>query len=183
MKGAISSLVLINQSFCHVLTSEPVLLVIRRSLLINNWHQSPSLKSTNKPYSSCSIACTQLELGKCVHDVHIIAHCWLWCICQIHRPLLMFLSLRTYFINTLTQSDPSFVVCSVLLLVFSLPTFSWPVSRCVSASQSLWDAFLTRISKTQYEPTRLWWWAMCKAAFSSLTWSRDRCTVLWSKEY
>lgn len=47
MKRVIRPLVLINQSFCHVLTSEPVLLLVRLLLLINSWHQSRSLKSTN----------------------------------------------------------------------------------------------------------------------------------------
>lgn len=66
-----------------------------------------------------SLSWTLLELlGKCVLDVHIVAH---WCICQIHRPLLMFLSLRTNFINTLTQDDPSVARCDCWYFCYPLP--------------------------------------------------------------
>lgn len=177
MKGVIRALELINQSFWHVLTSEQVLLVVRLSLLINTWHQSPSLKSTNKPYLSCSVAWTEFELGKCVHNVHIMAHCWLWCVCQIHRPLLTSLSLRIYFINT---TRPSFC-CSTVGM--SPPCFLLACLMVCKHKPIPLRCFPRLHFQVPAWATRLWWWAMCKAAFSSLTWSRDRGTVLWSKEH
>lgn len=179
MKRVIKALVLINQSFCHVLTSEPALLLVRLVLLINIWHQSTSLKSTNNPYLSCWIALTQFEcIGEtCPPRVH--TNCWLCCVCQTHRPLLVFLSLRIYFINTIRP--PLLLFAQRALSVCPLPSFSWPVSWCVSTSQSLWDAFLACISRSQREPPAFGGEPCAKPRL--VTWSRDRGTVLWSKEH
>ena len=102
----------------------------------------------------------------CPPCVHINAHCWLWCARQTHRPLPVFSSAWEF--TLLTQSDPAFVVCSVRASVCPRPSFSWPVSWCVSTSQSLWDAFSRLHFQVPAWAARLWWWAMCKAAFSNL---------------
>lgn len=98
MKRLIRASVLINQSAMILLQSQFCLSVF---LLINSWHQSLSLKSTNNLHLNCQIALTHFEhIGEtrppCVHpSVHAAD-----CICQIHGPLIVFLHLRIYFINT-----------------------------------------------------------------------------------
>lgn len=68
----------------------------------------------------------------------------------------------------LTQSSPSllfaphacrYALCLISFLACLVACKPKPIPR---------DAFLASISRSQHEQTRLWWWAMCKAAFSNL---------------
>lgn len=165
MKRVIRSLVLINQSFCHVLTSEPVQLLVRRLLLINSWHQSASLKSTNNPYLSCWIALTQFEcIGEmCPPRVHItvdsVAFAKYTDLCS---------SFSAWEFTLLTQSSPAFVVCSIYSVGMPPPFF---LLACLMVCKHK-PIPLRCFSRLHFQvpawATRLWWWAMCKAAFSNL---------------
>lgn len=101
----------------------------------------------------------------CPPYVHIYAHCWHCQVCQIHIHLLVFLSLRIYFINTIQTCfccllhtpvgmPPPFFLLACLMVCKHRPI---PL-RCFSRLHFQVPAWATR----------LWWWAMCKAAFSNL---------------
>lgn len=92
-------------------------------------------------------------------------NCWLGCFCQIHRPLLIFLSLRIYFINTIR---PCFC-CLLCSPVGMPPPFFLLACLMVCKHKPIPLRCFSRLHfQVPAWATRLWWWAMCKAAFSKL---------------
>lgn len=101
----------------------------------------------------------------CPPCVHINAYCWLCCICQIHRPLPVFVSLRIYFINTIR---PRFC-CLLSTTVGMPPPFFLLACLMVCKHKPIPLRCFSRLHfQVPAWATRLWWWAMCKAAFSNL---------------
>ena len=102
----------------------------------------------------------------CPPCVHTNTHPWLCCVCQAHRPSPVVFSVRIYFINT---SQP--FVCCLLRVPVGMPPCLISLLACLVVCKHK-PIPLRCFSRLHLQvpawATRLWWWAMCKAAFSNL---------------
>lgn len=87
----------------------------------------------------------------------------------MRRPFLIFSQFESF--SPLAQSDPTFVVCSLPLSARRLPSSSLLLLAhlIVCQHKPIPQRCFPRLRfQVPAWAARLWWWAMCKAAFSNL---------------